>query len=98
MKIKTTSAGDLLVNESRRSIRIVGEFQKPKNITDPNIEEQIGNIIIKNQNQQIVKLRDVAHVKFEQKEPDSYARIFGNPVISLDVMKFQWREFIRCRC
>lgn len=84
---KTISAGDLLVNENRRSIRIIGEFQKPKTITDPNIEEQIGNIIIKNQYQQIVKLRDVATIKFEAKEPDSYARIFGNPVISLDVMK-----------
>ena len=84
---KTISAGDLLVNENRRSIRIVGEFQKPKSLTDPSIEEQIGNIIIKNQYQQIVKLRDVATVKFEAKEADSYARIFGDPVISLDVMK-----------
>ncbi len=84
---KTISAGDLLVNKNRRSIRIVGEFQKPKSITEPSIEEQIGNIIIKNQFQEIVKLRDVATVKFEAKEADSYARIFGNPVISLDVMK-----------
>lgn len=84
---KTISAGDLLVNENRRSIRIVGEFQKPQSITDPTIQEQIGNIIIKNQYQQTVKLRDVATIKFEAKESDSYARIFGNPVISLDVMK-----------
>lgn len=84
---KTISAGDFLVNENRRSIRIIGEFQKPKSITDPSVEDQIGNIIIKNQYQQIVKLRDVASVKFEAKEADSYARIFGKDVISLDVMK-----------
>ena len=84
---KTVSAGDLLIDENRRSIRIIGEFQKPKLVTDPSIEEQIGNIIIKNQFQQTVKLREVAQITFEPKETDSYARIFGKPVISLDVMK-----------
>ncbi len=84
---KTISAGDLLVNEHRRSIRIVGEFQEPKNPLDKSIEEQIENIIIKNQYQMTVKLRDIAKVKFEAKEPDSYARIFGKPVVSLDIMK-----------
>lgn len=84
---KTISAGDLLVNNHRRSIRIVGEFKAPENYTDPSVSEQIGDIIVKNQFQQTVKLKDIAQVKFEEKETDSYARIFGNPVISLDVMK-----------
>ena len=83
----TISAGDLLVNEHRRSIRIVGEFQEPKDVLDPSIEEQIGNIIVKSQYQMPVKLKDIAVIKFEPKEADSYARIFGKPVISLDIMK-----------
>jgi len=85
---KTISAGDLLIGENRRSIRIVGQFQEPKEGSlDPTIEEQIGDIIIKNQYQQTVKLRDIAEIKFEAKETESYARIFGKPVISLDIMK-----------
>lgn len=75
---RTTSAGDILVDGSRRSIRIVGEFTNP---------DEIGDIIIKNDFQKVVFLRDIATIKFGPKERSSYARISGKPVISLDVMK-----------
>lgn len=75
---KTISAGDLLVDGNRRSIRIVGEFKDPS---------EIGNIIVKNEFQDVVFLKDIATVTFGAKERDSYANINGEPVVSLDVMK-----------
>lgn len=75
---KTTSAGDILIDGSRRSIRIIGEFSSP---------EEIGDIIVKNEFQKVVFLRDIATIKFNAKESSSYARISGKPVVSLDVMK-----------
>lgn len=74
----TISAGDLLVGEDRRSVRIIGEFQ--------NVEE-IANIIVKSDFQKPVFLKDIADVNFKSKETDSYARIEAKPVVSLDVMK-----------
>ncbi|MGB1247242.1 MAG: efflux RND transporter permease subunit [Chitinophagales bacterium] len=74
----TMSAGDILIGEDRRSIRITGEF---KTI------DEIADIIVKNEFQQTVFLNEIADVKFTEKEADSYANIFGKPVISLDVMK-----------
>jgi multidrug efflux pump len=75
---RTTSAGDMLIDGSRRSIRIIGEFTSP---------EDIGDVIVKNEFQKVVFLRDIATIKFTAKERSSYARISGNPVVSLDVMK-----------
>lgn len=74
----TISAGDLLVDESRRTVRIVGEFDHIS---------QIGNIIVKSDFQKPVFLRDIATISFGAKETDSYARIGGKPVVSLDIMK-----------
>lgn len=74
----TVSAGDILVNDSRRTIRIVGEFA--------DIDE-IGNLVVKSDYQKPIFLRDIATISFKAKETDSYARIDGKPVVSLDVMK-----------
>lgn len=74
----TISAGDLLVGDNRRSVRIVGEFSEVSEIED---------IIVKSDFQKPVFLKDIATVTFEAAETDSYARIDGKPVVSLDVMK-----------
>jgi len=74
----TISAGDLLVGDNRRTVRIVGEFQDVSEIED---------IIVKSEFQKAVFLKDIATIKFGHKETDSYARIGGKPVVSLDVMK-----------
>lgn len=74
----TISAGDLLVGDNRRTVRIVGEFQDVSEIED---------IIVKSEFQKAVFLKDIATVTFGPKETDSYARIGGKPVVSLDVMK-----------
>lgn len=74
----TISAGDLKTGQNRRTVRIVGEFQDVSEIED---------IIVKSDFQKPVFLKDIATVSFAAKETDSYARIGGKPVVSLDVMK-----------
>jgi multidrug efflux pump len=74
----TISGGDIRMGNMNRSVKVSGEF---KNMQD------IENVIIKNEHQEIVYLRDVATVQFKEKEKDSYAREFTKPVVSLDVIK-----------
>lgn len=74
----TVSAGDIRLGDMNRSVKVSGEF---KNMQD------IENVIIKNEGQDIVYLRDVATVTFAEKEKESYAREFKSPVVSLDVIK-----------
>lgn len=74
----TIAGGDVLLGTSRRSIRTDGEFKSVKEIED---------IIVKYQNNDIVYLRDIATVTDAYEEIDSYARLDGKPVVSLDVVK-----------
>jgi multidrug efflux pump subunit AcrB len=74
----TMSAGDIDQNGNIRSVRVVGEF---KNVN------QIANIVIKSQKGKTVYLKDVAQVKETYADPDSYSRLGGNPVVSLQIVK-----------
>ncbi|MFT5183492.1 MAG: multidrug efflux pump [Flavobacteriales bacterium] len=74
----TISGGDLKVDNFKRSVRVVGEFQ---NMAD------IKSVIVKAEGGDIVYLADVADVKFMEKEKESYAREYLRPVVSLDVIK-----------
>ena len=74
----TISGGDLLESGIRRNVRIIGEFESAKEIAD---------IIIKQENYDIVYLRDIAKVSFKEQEKTSYAREFSQPVAMLDVTK-----------
>lgn len=74
----TMSGGELLLNSYRRTVRIDGEFKDFK---------EIENLIIKNEDLNIVYLRDIAKVTFQEKEAVSYAREYGSPVVMLDVIK-----------
>ena len=74
----TISGGDLLENGIRRNVRVIGEFRSTKEIAD---------IIIKQENNNIVYLRDIAVVTFKEQEKQSYAREFSQPVVMLDVTK-----------
>ena len=77
------SGGELLIDNYRRTIRIDGEFKDYK---------EIENLIVKNQNLNIVYLRDIAKVTFEEKEAESFAREFKKPVVMLDVAVETLRE------
>jgi len=76
------SGGDILSvtsdSKNRRSLRITGEFKDYK---------EIENVIVKDENQQIVYLKDIATVNFGPVEPTSFARLDGQTVIFLDVKK-----------
>ncbi len=74
----SVSGGEVRLGQSRRTIRVVGEFQNA---------EEIEDIIIKHENGNIVYLKDVADVIYGFEEADSYARLNNHPVVSLQVVK-----------
>ncbi|WP_136467776.1 efflux RND transporter permease subunit [Flagellimonas onchidii] len=74
----TTSAGNLITSGQRRTIRIVGEIDKPNDLN---------NFVVKSENGDPVYLRDVAKVTFKEEDKTTYAREFGHPVVMLDVKK-----------
>ena len=74
----TISGGNLLVDGYRRNVRVVGEIRAI---------EELENIIIKSEKMQLVRLKDVAEVAFDEVERESYAREYGDAVVMLDVFK-----------
>ncbi len=71
-------AGDILLGNSRRSIRTDAEFENM---------DQIRNVIVKHEKGNIVYLKDIAEVAFTFKDVESFARLNGKPVVSLNVIK-----------
>lgn len=74
----TISGGNILDNGTRRTVRVVGEFDSP---------DEMENIVIKHKDQKLVYLRDIAIVEFNYEEASSYARQRGEQVVMLDVVK-----------
>ncbi len=74
----TMSAGNLIVSGQRRTVRIIGEIDKPADLN---------NFVVKSQNDNPIYLKDVAKVYFKEKDRTTYARDFGDPVVMLDVKK-----------
>ena len=72
------SGGEILLGQTRRSIRTIGEF---KSIND------LENIIIKSDNGNIVYLKDVTDVIDAYTEPTSFARLDKKPVVSVQIVK-----------
>ncbi len=72
------SGGEVKLGDTRRSVRVIGEFETV---------DEIKNIIVKNEKGNIVYLRDVAEVKEDYEEVSSYARLDDQPVVSLQVIK-----------
>lgn len=76
------SGGDIQTIEgtdiNRRSLRVDGEFKSM---------EDLENIIVKNEFQNIVYLKDIAKVNFGPKESVSFARLDSKPVLALDIKK-----------
>ncbi|MCL7754567.1 efflux RND transporter permease subunit [Polaribacter sp. Z022] len=74
----TMSAGNFITSGQRRTIRIIGEIDKPSELNDFVIKSEFNNPIY---------LKDVATVSFKDKEKTTYARELGKPVVMLDVKK-----------
>ncbi len=75
---QTIPGGELLMNGVRKTIRIEGEFESA---------EELGKIVVKQDDYLPVKLEDIAKVEFGNGDTTSYAREFGQSVVMLDVKK-----------
>ncbi len=74
----TLSGGEIVRNDTRRAIRVVGEFESM---------EELRNMIVKSENQRPIYLKDIAEVSFGFEDRTSIARSDGLPVVSLNVIK-----------
>ena len=74
----TMSGGSYLSDGMRRTVRIEGEFSDPAQLLD---------VVVKNEDDNIVYLKDVANVEFDYKDKENYARLWDKPVVMVDVIK-----------
>ncbi len=81
----TMSAGNLKSSGQRRTIRILGEIEKPS---------ELENFVVKHEGGSPVYLKDVAEVSFKDKEKITFAREFGQSVVMLDVKKRSGKNMI----
>ena len=81
----TMSAGNFKASGQRRTIRILGEIENPN---------ELENFVVKSENGDIVYLKDVAEVRFKEKDRTTYAREYGNRVVMLDVKKRSGKNMV----
>lgn len=81
----TVSAGNISTAGMKRSIRIQGEFE--------NLDE-IRNIIVTSSSGALVYLKDVAEIRDSFKEQESFSRLNGANVITLNVVKKSGRNLL----
>ncbi len=72
------ASGQVLLGESRRSLRVIGEFTNMAEIRD---------IIVKYEGGNIVYLKDIAEVTDGFADAKDFARLNKQPVVSLQVVK-----------
>lgn len=70
--------GSIDVGSQKYLVRVDGEFGDPRVIED---------VVVATKDGRPIYVRDVAAVSFGFKDRDSYARLDGNPVVTLDVVK-----------
>lgn len=74
----TLSGGEVRMDDMKRSINVKGEFKDPM---------EVGNLILRGQTGSVVYLKDIAQISDGFKEKESYARLDGKNVITLNVIK-----------
>jgi multidrug efflux pump subunit AcrB len=74
----TMSAGNFITSGQRRTVRIIGEIDKPNDLE---------NFVIKSEFDNPIYLKDVATVSFKDKDKTTFARERGQEVVMLDVKK-----------
>lgn len=74
----TVPSGNLKMDELNRSISVKGQFVDPK---------QMENIIIRSMSGATIYLKDIANVEDTYKERESYARLEGKNVVTINVIK-----------
>ncbi len=81
---KTISGGNIISNGIEKNIRVLGEIENPKELSDIVIKDDGGEIY----------LGDVAEVNFHTKDPTTFARDYGEQVVMLDVKKRSGKNMI----
>ena len=81
----TMSAGNMISSGQRRTIRVLGEIEDPK---------ELDNFVVKSEDGASVYLRDIATVKFREEDRTTYAREKGGSVVMLDVKKRAGKNMI----
>lgn len=81
----SATAGQVSMNNQKRLLSVKNEFKTA---------EQIGNVVVKNPQGKSVYLRDIADVRDYFEEQQSYARLNGNNVITLNVIKAKGQNLI----
>ena len=81
----TMSAGNIKVSGQRRTIRVLGEIEKPSDLE---------NFVVKTENNSPVYLKDIATVSFKEEDHTTFAREFGKSVVMLDVKKRSGKNMI----
>ncbi|MFT5824415.1 MAG: multidrug efflux pump [Crocinitomix sp.] len=74
----TVSGGEYLDGTTKRTIQIDGKFKSA---------EEIGNVIVKQEDYKPVYLKDIAEIKFADADTSSYARERRETVVMLDIKK-----------
>jgi multidrug efflux pump subunit AcrB len=80
----TISAGNMILNNQRRTIRIIGEVDN---------YQLLENFVVKNERGPIY-IRDIATVTFKEKDKTTYAREYLEPVVLLNVKKLSGKNMI----
>ena len=80
----TISAGNVITDGLRKNIRVLGEIDNPQELNDIVVKRDGGNIFLK----------DIATVRFKEKDPTTFAREYGQPVVMLDVKKRAGKNMI----
>ncbi len=80
----TISGGNIIQNGMRRNVRVIGEIKHPKDLEE---------IVVKNENG-VVLLRDVAKVRFKEKDRTTFAREYGKPVVMINLLKKSGKNMI----
>lgn len=81
----TMSSGEIVNNDHRRALRVVGEFEDVA---------EMNNLIVKSENQRPIFLKDIATVTYGYKDRTSIAREDQFPVIALNVVKRQGKNLL----
>ena len=79
------TAGNLKSGGKRKSIRILGEIENPI---------ELENFVVKSENNSPVFLRDIAEIKFKEKDITTYARENGSSVVMLEIKKRSGQNLI----
>jgi multidrug efflux pump subunit AcrB len=80
----TISGGNIITNGVQKNIRITGEIKDPKELEKVVVKKDDG----------IIFLKDIADIKFKEKDATTYAREYGEPVVMLDVKKRAGKNMI----